>query len=171
MGNVVTTIGYRSPMRTALLAAIATVSLLASCSSDESATDTTAAAVETTQAADTTEAATESTITRDAVLAVRRCLDEANITLPLKLNMDGVSAADTASELCKEARAQVDVDNTGSKAVTDLSLAIGALNLTLANAALQVALNGELSDAEFNTMMDDLLQHAEDIDALLSAVS
>ncbi len=162
---------YRSTMRTTLLAAIATVSLLASCSSDESAADTTAAAVETTQAADTTEAVTENTITRDAVLAVRRCLDEANITLPLKLNMDGSTATDTAHELCKEARAQVDVDNTGSKAVTDLSLEIGALNLTLTEAALQVALNGELNDTEFDTMMDDLLQHAEDIEALLSAVS
>jgi hypothetical protein len=177
MDNVVSMTSYRSPMRTTLFAAIATVSLLASCSSDESAADTTAASVETTQAADTTaapattEAATKTTISRDAELAVTRCLEEADERMVISFQLGVGGDGDLAYDLCTEARTQVEVDDPGSKTIGDLALALGDLNLVIAEGNMLQALGAEISDEDYDRIMSEVQRLQVEIGRLLLLVA
>ena len=147
--------------------------LLIGCSSSDPAAAPTTVAPETTASTSTTVAETTTTkkrdtLSREAEVAIRRCLDEADISLPLMLNLDGVTAADKAKDACGEAATQLKVDATGPGPVGQLGVQVAALNVIIAQGALDVAVNGQLDDAAFQKMLDDISATAALIEGLLA---
>jgi hypothetical protein len=143
----------------AVVALASVVVLAAGCGSDSKSADTTAArttsvpstttaAASTTRAPTTTVAPTASaapsttaaaaTLSREAKLAVTKCLDDLSVPTTLLADLhvlDDSASTDAAATDCKEAGTQVDVDIKGSQlAVTLASIVVEITALKLAYA-------------------------------------
>ena len=154
---------YAGTMTTRILALAASLALFAACGGSSSSSTTDAP---TTQAPTTTPTTTAPGVSRETVLAVGRCLEEANMGLPLLANLDGTAALDEAKALCEEAGLQADADGA-----YDLARAIADLELTIAGIGFEVAVSGEIKDAKFQQAMDDLIDQGATVQRLLDEVA
>lgn len=160
-------------MRTpATVLLLATLTVASACGgSGDSATTTpattaaaTTIAATTTAATSTTAAATTTTVpaptlSREARLAVQRCLDATPTILAFNVGYDGGSALDDPIALCDEALTQVTTDLKGSQ----LAIAISTLNVALANANFQAVADGEFDTTEQQTLIAALNTAHDDI--------
>lgn len=168
-----------------LVVLVAVVIGPAACGSDSKSADTTAAratpsipsttaaaapttrAPATTTASTTTAAAvtTVATLSREAKLAVTKCLDDLSVptTLLADLNvLHDATSTDAAVADCKDAGTQVGVDVKGSQlAVTLASIGVELAALKFASAAGQSLDVGSPAAERYSTVMIPLVPQAQ----------
>lgn len=130
-------------------------------------TPTTTEPPTTTAAAPTTTTAAPS-LTREANLAVQRCIDAVPVTFSIMIQLDGDSDENTARlNLCDEAERQVSVDLPGS----DLAEAIDGVQTAASKALLSFVLDGEPTLAQLKILDSTIVAMQREYDELVATRS
>ena len=131
----------------------------ASVEEDSEFTTTTSRTSEQTPLSTTSTVAATETLSRDALVALRRCLDQPSLPLPFTVLLDGPEVLVTPIEVCEEALVQVRVDYSRDGGVVgDLVAALDSYTTALNDMYLD-AKSGDFRD------MDDANAYSSSINA------